>query len=42
MRLPTSYVPRPMSMAPVAAMTSGNVTDVMRSKIQSIVWPDRR
>jgi hypothetical protein len=26
-------------MAPVAAMTSGNVADVMCSKIQSIAWP---
>src|SRR5688572_2564258 len=28
-----------MSMAPVAAMTSGTVSAVMYSKIQSIAWP---
>ena len=35
----SSSRPRPISIAPVAAMTSGNASGVRKSKIQSIVWP---
>ena len=39
MPLATSYVPRPTSMAPVAAMTSGNASADRYSATQSIAWP---